>query len=125
VTCDNRRVEPIDPQDWQALLDAGQEQDAAPGQVLVREGATGGSLFVILSGTVLVTRGGRRIGELGEGALLGEAAMLDGRPRTASVIVDQPARLLVVPGTAVRSLIAERPALREALLQAARARLLA
>jgi CRP-like cAMP-binding protein len=125
VTCDNRRVEPIDPQDWQALLDAGQEQDAAPGQVLVREGATGGSLFVILSGTVLVTRGGRRIGELGEGALLGEAAMLDGRPRTASVIVDQPARLLVVPGTAIRSLIAERPALREALLQAARARLLA
>ena len=51
--------------------------------------------------------------------------MLDGRPRTASVIVDQPARLLVVPGTAVRALIAARPGLREALLQAARARLLA
>jgi CRP-like cAMP-binding protein len=125
VTCENRVVEPIDPQDWQALLDAGQEQDAEPGQVLVREGATGGSLFVVLRGTVVVTRGGRRIGELGEGALLGEAAMLDGRPRTASVIVDQPARLLVVPGSAIRSLIAERPALREALLQAARARLLA
>ena len=53
-------MEPIDPQDWQALVDAGQEQDAEPGQVLVREGATGGSLFVVLSGTVLVTRGGRR-----------------------------------------------------------------
>ncbi len=118
-------MEPIDPIDWQALLDAGSEQEAEPGQVLVREGATGGSLFVVLSGTVAVTRGGRRIGELGEGSLLGEAAMLDGRPRTASVVVEQPARLLVVPGTAVRSLIAERPALRDALLQAARARLLA
>jgi CRP/FNR family transcriptional regulator, cyclic AMP receptor protein len=118
-------MEPIDPQDWQALVDAGQQQDAEPGQVLVREGATGGSLFVVLSGTVVVTRGGRRIGELGQGALLGEAAMLDGRPRTASVIVDQPARLLVVPGSAIRALIAERSGLREALLQAARARLLA
>ena len=77
------------------------------------------------SGSSVVTRGGRRIGELGEGCILGEAAMLDGRPRTASVIVEQATRLLVVPGTAVRSLIAERPALREALLQAARARLLA
>jgi CRP-like cAMP-binding protein len=118
-------MEPIDPADWKALLDAGREQDAEPGQVLVREGGTGGSLFIVLRGSVLITRGGRRIGELGEGSILGEAAMLDGRPRTASVIVEQPARLLVVPGSAVRSLIAERPALREALLQAARARLLA
>src|SRR5262249_40035882 len=123
--CDNRSVEPIDPQDWQALLDAGQEQDAEPGQVLVREGATGGSLFIVLRGSVVVTRGRRPLRELGEGSILGEAAMLDGRPRTASVIVEQSARLLVVPGSAVRSLIAERPALREALLQAARARLLA
>jgi CRP-like cAMP-binding protein len=115
-------MEPIDPADWKALLDAGREQDAEPGQVLVREGGTGGSLFIVLRGSVLITRGGRRIGELGEGSILGEAAMLDGRPRTASVIVEQPARLLVVPGSAVRSLIAERPALREALLQAARAR---
>jgi CRP-like cAMP-binding protein len=116
---------PIDPQDWYALQQAGQEQDAEPGQVLVREGGTGGSLFVVLSGSVTVTRGGRRIGELGEGALLGEAAMLDGRPRTASVVVAERARLLVVPGTAVRALLEERPGLREALLQAARARLLA
>ncbi len=115
----------IDPRDWKALREAGSEQDADAGQVLVREGGTGGSLFVVLSGSVTVTRGGRRIGELGEGSLVGEAAMLDGRPRTASVVVAERARLLVVPGTAVRALIAERPALREALLQAARARLLA
>jgi CRP-like cAMP-binding protein len=51
--------------------------------------------------------------------------MLDGRPRTASAVVAEQARLLVIPGTAVRALISERPALREALLQAARARLLA
>jgi CRP-like cAMP-binding protein len=115
----------IDPGDWQALTQAGDEQDAPPGQVLVREGASGGSLFVILSGRVVITRGGRRIGELEAGALLGEAAMLDGRPRTASAVVEQQARLLVVPGSAVRALIEQRPGLRDALLRAAQARLLA
>src|SRR5437868_3105192 len=54
-------MEPIDPADWKALLDAGREQDAEPGQVLVREGGTGGSLFIVLRGSVLITRGGRRI----------------------------------------------------------------
>jgi CRP-like cAMP-binding protein len=114
----------IDPGDWQALTEAGDEQEAPAGQVLVREGASGGSLFVILSGRVAITRG-RRIGELEAGALLGEAAMLDGRPRTASAVVEQQARLLVVPGSAVRELIEQRPGLRDALLRAAQARLLA
>src|SRR6476660_2124849 len=116
-------AEGLDKQDWEALREAGTEQDAPSGQVLVREGATGGSLFVILSGTVAVSRGGRRVGILGGGALLGEAAMLDGRPRTASAVVEEDARLLVVPGSAVRRLLDERPGLREALLRAAHARL--
>jgi len=32
----------LDKQDWEALREAGTEQDAPAGQVLVREGATGG-----------------------------------------------------------------------------------
>src|SRR5512133_4027392 len=108
----NRHMD-ISPDDWQLLQQHGSEQDAPAGQVLVREGATGGSLFVILSGTVAVSRGGRRVGVLGGGALLGEAAMLDGRPRTASAVVEQDARLLVVPGSAVRRLLEERPGLRD------------
>jgi CRP-like cAMP-binding protein len=115
----------IAPDDWQLLREAGQEQDAPAGQVLVREGATGGSLFLVLAGSVAITRGGRRLGVLGEGSLLGEAAMLDGRPRTASAVVEEQARLLVVPGSAVRRLLDERPGLRETLLRAAQSRLLA
>jgi CRP-like cAMP-binding protein len=125
-SCENRRMQTaIDPADFEALRGAGDEQEAPAGQVLVREGATGGSLFVVLSGRVAISRGGRRIGELESGALLGEAAMLDGRPRTASAVVEEQARLLVVPGRAVRALIEQRPGLRDALLRAAAARLLA
>ncbi|MFL6049731.1 MAG: Crp/Fnr family transcriptional regulator [Gaiellales bacterium] len=115
----------LDEQDWKALREAGTEQDAPPGQVLVREGATGGSLFVILSGTVAITRGGRRVGGLGEGDLFGEVALLEGGARTASAIVEQDARVLVVPASAVRALFDSRPALRDRMLREAEARLLA
>jgi CRP-like cAMP-binding protein len=108
--------------DLTALASRGQEQDAPQGQVLVREGASGGSLFVILSGSVAVTRGGRRIGELGEGDMLGEVAMLAGGPRTASAVVASDARLLVVPASAVHELVEQRPTLRAALEQAAGSR---
>ena len=112
----------ISESDLAALAARGREQDAPEGQVLVREGASGGSLFVILSGSVAVTRGGRRIGQLGEGDLLGEVAMLAGGPRTASAVVESDARLLVVPASAVHELVEQRPTLREALEQAAGAR---
>jgi CRP/FNR family transcriptional regulator, cyclic AMP receptor protein len=108
--------------DWAALVDRGQEQDAPQGQVLLREGASGGSLFVILSGSVAVTRGGRRIAELGQGDLLGEMAVLGDGERTASAVVESDARLLVVPASAVHKLVDERPTLRAALEQAASAR---
>ena len=112
----------ISDSDMAALASRGQEQDAPRGQVLVREGASGGSLFVILSGSVAVTRGGRRIGRLGEGDLLGEVAMLAGGPRTASAVVESDARLLVIPASAVHELVEQRPTLRAALEQAADAR---
>jgi CRP/FNR family cyclic AMP-dependent transcriptional regulator len=112
----------ISDSDFNALASRGNEQDAPKGQVLVREGASGGSLFVILSGSVAVTRGGRRVAELGQGDMLGEVAMLDGRPRTASAVVEDDARLLVVPASAVHELVEQRPTLRAALEQAAGAR---
>jgi CRP/FNR family transcriptional regulator, cyclic AMP receptor protein len=115
----------LQPDDWSTLHDAGTEQESPAGQVLVREGATGGSLFLILSGTVVITRGGRRIAELGESTVFGEAAMLDGGPRTASAIVEQDARLVVVPARVLHELIESRPELRDRLLEEAQSRLLA
>src|SRR5512133_397477 len=120
----NRHMD-ISPDGWQVRQQQGGGQDAPAGQVLVREGATGGSLFVILSGTVAITRGGRRVGGLGEGDLFGEVALLEGGARTASAIVEQDARVLVVPASAVRALFDSRPALRDRMLREAQARLLA
>jgi CRP-like cAMP-binding protein len=108
--------------DRRALEARGREQIAPAGQVLVREGATAGSLFVILSGRVKVARGGKPLGELGPGEVLGEMAMLGQGTRGASAVVVEDARLLVVPATAVRELLAERPTLRAGLERAAAVR---
>jgi CRP-like cAMP-binding protein len=61
----------------------------AAGARIVVEGEPGDAAFVILSGTCLVTkRAGKRrqtVRRLGPGEVFGEAAVLSGRPRTASV----------------------------------------
>jgi glutaminase len=101
--------------DMAALLAEGSERTAAAGEVLVREGAEAGSLFLIRSGVVIVTRGGKRLGRLGGGSVLGEMALLRDGHRSASAIVEQEARLVVVPASAVRRLMEERPSLEEAL----------
>ena len=60
-------------------------RSAEPGQVLVREGDAGRDVFVIAEGVARVTVAGQTLCELQPGEIMGEMAMLDGRPRTATV----------------------------------------
>ncbi len=60
------------------------------GDVIVREGAIGSSLFLIVSGHVTVSteaEDGRRVflAELGPGDFFGEVSLLTGKPRTATI----------------------------------------
>jgi len=57
-----------------------------PGQVLVREGEEGDSMFVIVQGTVKVTREGMQLATLGVGEHFGELALVEPvMARTATV----------------------------------------
>ena len=62
------------------------------GEVIIREGSAGGSLYTLTSGRVRAFRKdpatGRQvqIGDLREGAFFGEMSILTGRPRMASVV---------------------------------------
>jgi CRP-like cAMP-binding protein len=53
----------------------------------------------------------------GPGEILGEIALVDGGPRTASVTLDEPSRLLVLSRNAFRSVMDEFPTVREAVLE--------
>ncbi len=66
------------------------------GELVLREGETGASFFVILEGSLEVRRAGKKVTTLEAGTHFGEMALLNARPRSASVIAAEPARLLVM-----------------------------
>ena len=73
------------------------EIEVAQGEVLIDQGATGAQQsFVIVSGTASVEVDGSAVATLGPGELFGEMAMLDNKPRSATVVALTPMKLLVI-----------------------------
>jgi CRP-like cAMP-binding protein len=86
------------------------------GVELVREGEPGDALFVILDGTAVVTHDGTELNRVSEGAYFGELALLDGEPRSATVVAETPVRVAVLGIRMFRTLLREFPDLAEQLL---------
>lgn len=66
------------------------------GDVVVQEGDPGHEFFVVASGSLLVSRRGRPLRQLGTGEAFGEVALLRTVPRTATVSAATDAELLCV-----------------------------
>lgn len=92
--------------------------DVAAGKVLTREGQSGGEFFVVLDGSVEIVRGGKRVATLGAGDFLGEIALVDEGPRTATATATVPSRLLVLAHREFDTLIDDYPEVRLCVLQA-------
>lgn len=58
----------------------------AAGEVLITEGAPGREFFAIIEGEVEVRLDGAAISQIGPGGFVGEMALLDHGPRTATVV---------------------------------------
>lgn len=70
-----------------SLSDRAEVVAYGPNRIVLGEGVRGGgSAFVLLDGTARVEVRGRTVGRLGPGDVFGELALLDGRPRSASVV---------------------------------------
>ena len=79
------------PHELQPFIESSQLGDYSPNELIIAEGDAGDELFLILSGSVRVTKSTSEgieqvIGFLREGDFFGEMALLDRRPRSASVI---------------------------------------
>ena len=70
--------------------------DVPAGRTLTREGAPGRECFVTLAGTAVASRDGAPVGVIGPGSIVGEMALLDDSPRTATVVAATPMQLLVL-----------------------------
>jgi CRP/FNR family cyclic AMP-dependent transcriptional regulator len=55
------------------------------GTILFMEGDEADGLYAVGAGQLVVERGGRELARLGAGEVVGELAVLDGAPRTATV----------------------------------------
>jgi CRP-like cAMP-binding protein len=95
----------------EALAQTADELDVREGTVLTREGKPGREFFVLVEGTVDVTREGAKIAELGAGDWLGEIALLTQSPRTATATATSPARILVVTDRAFRQVVERMPSI--------------
>jgi len=87
------------------------------GRTLTREGESGHEFFVVLEGKVAVEIGGRQVAELGPGDFLGEIALIDGKPRSATTRVVGNTKLLVVGHREFHQLMADFPSVQTAVLQ--------
>lgn len=109
------------------LLDQGYWISARRGEILIRENQATPSLFYLAEGEAVIQRDGVEIGTLSDGALIGEATVLDGAQATGTVILASNARLWFVPASALRAYLAANPdiagALHEGFARALRGKL--
>lgn len=105
------------------LARVSEDLEVESGKVLCKEGEVGQEFFVIVDGDVKITRKGRRVARRAGGDFVGEIALLEDVPRTATVTAETPLRLFVLTGRDFRHLLDENPAVERKVLQALARRL--
>ena len=91
------------------FLHARNTQTLEPGTVLFREGDPVGPMFVVLEGSARVIVAGHVVEMAGPGTLLGEIALIDDLPRTATVVAIAPCRVLPIGRPEFDLLVREKP----------------
>lgn len=71
------------------------------GDVLARQGEPGDRLYLVLDGILEVSVDERKVGDIGPGAVIGERAILESSPRTATLTALTPARVACAPAHAI------------------------
>ncbi|HET8910962.1 MAG TPA: cyclic nucleotide-binding domain-containing protein [Ktedonobacteraceae bacterium] len=105
----------LNKKDLQILAGSSQERKYSAGTALFQQGDTGAGLYVIISGKVRVVQGNNpdraevELGTAGAGDVLGEMALLDDMPRSASVIAVEDVTALLLPVWEFRSAVQSNP----------------
>ena len=103
--------------DLAELADRFGEQRVSADTTIVSEGDLGTSMYMVVSGNVLVHRGDVEIDRMGEGSVFGELAALDTQPRTASVTALDETLLFSVNQEALYEIMAEHPVMLRGIIK--------
>jgi CRP/FNR family transcriptional regulator, cyclic AMP receptor protein len=105
----------LDKKDLQVLTNACQERTYKAGSTLIKQGDTGVGLYVIISGTVRITQANNPdkaevdLGTAGPGSVLGEMALLDDLPRSATITAVTDVAALLLPVWEFRTTLRNHP----------------
>ena len=115
---------PLPAEAQSALAATVSESLYANGEVIVREGEPGDSMFIVMSGAVAIVIGPdrREVAETKAGGYFGEMSLLTGDPRTATVVARGDTTVLEISGTAFRAYVKSNPGVIDELAAAAVAR---
>jgi hypothetical protein len=107
-----RRIEIFSTLSSESLLELARlvrVESAPAGTVIIAVGAPGDELYAITDGSVEVTTSRGRVSRVQAGGVVGELAILDPAPRSATVVALTPVELLVVTRATVVALADRRP----------------
>jgi len=90
--------------------------DFRAGDVLMTEGESGHEFFVVIDGEVGVTSGGETVAKLGPGSYVGELALLDPGPRTATVTALRDTQAVLLSSREFYAAVEDTPGLSRKLL---------
>jgi CRP/FNR family transcriptional regulator, cyclic AMP receptor protein len=107
----------LDDDHLQQIADATQFRESEPNDILARRGEIGQEMIVIVDGTARVEADGKILTRLGPGDFFGEISLIDGKPRTATVITETPSILLTISHQAFDTLLDAVPQLTKKLLK--------
>jgi len=105
----------LDKKELQVLSKSCQERKYSAGSTLIKQGDTGVGLYVIVSGHVKTTqaknpdRAEVDLGTYGPGNVLGEMALLDDLPRSATITAVDDVTALLLPVWEFRATVRDHP----------------
>ncbi|HET9756248.1 MAG TPA: cyclic nucleotide-binding domain-containing protein [Candidatus Limnocylindrales bacterium] len=113
----------VDPEGIARIASRVVEVEFPKDHVIARQGDVGTGFFLVASGSVRVVRDGETIAKLGPGDFFGELSVLDGQPRIAQVIADEPTVCLALASWDFEAVVKEQPAVALAILRGLAGRL--
>jgi CRP-like cAMP-binding protein len=100
----------LDERSLQAVAILAREVTFKAGEIFMLEGENGDEFYVLIDGTVRIERGDRTVRSMTAGGFLGEIALLEQRPRTATATATTDVRALEIRSHEFERLLDTLPA---------------
>ena len=103
-------VQGLNPHEITMLAEISELTTFDGGSTLMRQHEMSSDLMIVIEGGArILTTHGEEIAVLGPGSLVGEIAMLDNEPRSATVTCAGKSKLVVIPGAKLKALFLQTP----------------